>query len=71
MQLPKGATVAVAHGEKFNLFHNAGDETDLKLTPLADDKVDAAHQGATPDRMGVRPTPTADKTRKMASPPGS
>ena len=31
MQLPKGATVAVADGEKFNLFRNAGDETALLL----------------------------------------
>lgn len=31
MILPKGTTVAVADGEKLNLFHNAGDEAEMKL----------------------------------------
>ena len=57
MQLPKGATVAVADGEKFNLFHNAGDEADLRLTPLAHGPVDADHQGATPGRHGSSANP--------------
>lgn len=34
MQLPHGAIVAVADGEKLNLFRNAGDETAPKLTAL-------------------------------------
>jgi protein required for attachment to host cells len=34
MMLPKGTTVAVADGEKLNLFRNSGDEAELKLTPL-------------------------------------
>ena len=34
MQLPKGATVAVADGEKFNLFRNDGDEAGLKLVAV-------------------------------------
>lgn len=33
MMLPKGTTVAVADGEKLNLFRNSGDEAGLKLTP--------------------------------------
>ena len=57
MQLPKGATVAVADGEKFNLFRNAGDEADLKLTPLAHDAVDDDHQGSTPGRHGSSANP--------------
>ena len=57
MQLPNGATVAVADGEKFNLFRNAGDEAGLKLEPLAHDPVDANHQGATPGRHGSSANP--------------
>jgi protein required for attachment to host cells len=41
MFLTKGATVAVADGEKLNLFRNAGDEREMKLTPLPHQSVDA------------------------------
>ena len=34
MLLPNGATVAVADGEKLNLFHNSGDEGHPKLTAM-------------------------------------
>jgi protein required for attachment to host cells len=34
MMLAKGTTVAVADGEKLNLFRNAGDESDMKLEVL-------------------------------------
>lgn len=57
MQLPKGATVAVTDGEKFNLFHNDGDEAGLKLTPAAHAAVDTDHQGATPGRHGSSANP--------------
>jgi protein required for attachment to host cells len=57
MQLSKGATVAVADGEKFNLFRNAGDEAGLKLEPLAHDPVDANHQGSTSGRHGSSANP--------------
>jgi protein required for attachment to host cells len=57
MQLPKGATVAVADGEKFSLFKNAGDEARLTLTPLEHPPVDADHQGATPGRHGSSANP--------------
>ena len=40
MMLPKGTTVAVADGEKLNLFRNSGDEAGLKLTPLDHSNVD-------------------------------
>ena len=36
MLLPKGATVAVADGEKFNLFRNSGDEANPSLTVMAE-----------------------------------
>ena len=57
MQLPKNATIAVADGEKFNLFRNAGDEADLKLIPLAHEAVDAHHDGAIPGRHGSSANP--------------
>ena len=34
MLLPKGATVAVADGEKLVLFRNAGDEREIRLEAL-------------------------------------
>jgi protein required for attachment to host cells len=57
MQLPKNATVAIADGEKFNLFRNAGDEAQLKLTPLAHGPVNDHHEGATPARHGSSANP--------------
>lgn len=43
MMLPKGTTVAVADGEKLNLFRNAGDEAHLQLSPLEHGHVSEAH----------------------------
>ncbi|MDI6025194.1 host attachment protein [Corticibacterium sp. UT-5YL-CI-8] len=40
MMLPKGTTIAVADGEKFNLFRNTGDEAGLKLVAVPSDAVD-------------------------------
>lgn len=65
MQLPKGATVAVIDGEKFNLFRNTGDEADLKLTPLTHDAPDAAdHQGSTPGRHGSSANPDGGQDKE-------
>lgn len=64
MQLPHGATVAVADGEKFNLFRNAGDEADLKLEPLAHEAVDGHHQGATPGRHGSSANPDGGQDKE-------
>lgn len=41
MMLAKGTTIAVADGEKFNLFRNAGDEADLKLQALPRQAIDS------------------------------
>ena len=72
MQLPKGATVAVTDGEKFNLFRNAGDEADLKLTPLAHDVPEPLTTRVPhPVVMAARPIPMAGRTRKTASQPAS
>jgi len=46
MMLPKGTNVAVADGEKLNLFRNSGDEAELKLTPVPHLAVDGDHQGS-------------------------
>ncbi len=40
MMLAKGTIVAVADGEKLNLFRNAGDEAGMKLTALPHQAVD-------------------------------
>ena len=46
MQLPRGATVAVADGEKLRLFRNTGDETNPKLTLLPGSDVSSDNKGS-------------------------
>ena len=46
MMLPKGATVAVADGEKLSLFRNAGDETTPKLTALPPEAIGTGNKGS-------------------------
>lgn len=46
MLLPSGATVAVADGEKLNLFRNAGSETHPKLTAVPHAEVDGGAKGS-------------------------
>ena len=46
MLLPKGATVAVADGEKFNLFRNSGDEANPSLTVMAEPDVESVNKGS-------------------------
>ena len=46
MRLPKGATVAVADGERLNLFRNTGDEADPKLTALPGADVASDNKGS-------------------------
>lgn len=46
MDLPKGTTVAVADGEKLNLFRNAGDEANPKLTALQDEDIANDNKGS-------------------------
>ncbi|ODN71050.1 host attachment family protein [Methylobrevis pamukkalensis] len=41
MKLPKGTIVAVADGEKFNLFRNVGDEAGMKLSNVKHEAVEA------------------------------
>ena len=44
--LPKGTTIAVADGEKLNLFRNSGDEAALRLTPAEHSDIDAQASGS-------------------------
>jgi protein required for attachment to host cells len=46
MLLPKGTIVAVADGEKFNLFSNTGDEAGPTLTPMAEPHIDNVNTGS-------------------------
>ena len=50
--LPKGTTVAVADGEKLNLFRNAGDEAALHLTPVEHEPVRDAHAASRQTSVG-------------------
>ena len=56
MMLPKGTTVAVADGEKLNLFRNTGDEAGLKLVAVPHDGVDA-DQGTSTGRQASSANP--------------
>ena len=42
MMLAKGTTIAVADGEKLNLFRNAGDEAGMKLEVLPHHAVESS-----------------------------
>jgi protein required for attachment to host cells len=46
MDIPKGATVAVADGEKLNLFRNSGDESNPSLTAAAVEDVTNENKGS-------------------------
>lgn len=46
MQLAKGATVAVADGEKFILFRNAGDEAHPALTAVPTAEIGTDNKGS-------------------------
>ena len=46
MLLPKGTVVAVADGEKFNLFSNTGDEASPALTAMPDADIESVNKGS-------------------------
>lgn len=46
MKLPKGTVIAVADGEKLNLFRNGGDEASLKLVSAPRGDIDDENQGS-------------------------
>ncbi len=47
MQIPQGATVAVADGKTLHLFHNKGDEAHPVLVPMPADVLDRDGGGST------------------------
>ena len=46
MLLPKGTIVAVADGQKFNLFSNTGDETSPALTAMPEPDIEIVNKGS-------------------------
>ncbi len=46
MLLPHGAIVALADGEKFELYRNSGNEAEPELTPLPAPKLDEHNHGS-------------------------
>lgn len=56
MMLPKGTTIAVADGEKLNLFRNAGDEAGLKLVAVQHEPVET-DQGTSTGRQASSANP--------------
>jgi protein required for attachment to host cells len=46
MLLPKGTIVAVADGEKFNLFSNTGDEVSPALTAMPEPNIENVNKGS-------------------------
>jgi len=46
MLLAKGTTVAVADGEKFNLFSNTGDEAHPELTAMPEPTIETVNKGS-------------------------
>ena len=64
MLLPNGATVAVADGEKFNLFRNVGDESNPELTAVDAGEVDGDHKGAGVGHHSSSANPDASQDRE-------
>lgn len=56
MLLPKDTTIAVADGEKLNLFLNEGDEADIKLVAVPHETVDT-DQGTSMGRQSSAANP--------------
>jgi len=46
MKMPKGVNVAVADGERLNLFENSGDEGSPRLTALPDVSISSDNRGS-------------------------
>jgi protein required for attachment to host cells len=64
MLLPKGATIAVADGEKLRMFTNSGDENAIKLAPLPAAEVDGDHTGSGARHQSSAANPDDDQQKK-------
>lgn len=65
MMLPKGTMIAVADGEKLNLFRNTGDEAGLKLSSADHPQVTEGSSGS-----GSRQTSSGNHDESQASEDG-
>ena len=66
MLVPKGTIVAVADGEKFNLFSNTGDEASPALTAMPEADVKTQTRGQAQAIKAVRAILMKAKLRKAA-----
>lgn len=64
MLVPNNAAVAVADGEKLNLFRNTGDETDLKLSPLNVGEVDTDNKSGGVRHQSSAANPDASQVQE-------
>ena len=64
MKIPKGATVAVADGEKLNLFRNTGDEAAPKLTAQPDEDVANDNKGSGARHVSSSANPDASQVEE-------
>ncbi len=61
MLLPQGTIVAVADGEKFNLFQNTGDEANPALTALPEADVESVNKGSGASHQSSSSNPDESK----------
>lgn len=61
MLLPKGAVVAVADGEKLNLFHNTGDEANPALAAMPEADVESVNKGSGSSHQSSSANPDASQ----------
>lgn len=61
MLLPKGTTVAVADGEKFNLFSNTGDEANPALTAMSEPNIESVNKGSGSSHQSSSANPDASQ----------
>jgi protein required for attachment to host cells len=61
MLLPKGAVVAVADGEKLNLFHNTGDEANPALAAMPEPDVETVNKGSGASHQSSSGNPDASQ----------
>jgi len=64
MKIPKGATVAVADGEKLNLFRNSGDEANPSLTAQPVDEVANDNKGSGARHVSSSANPDASQVEE-------
>lgn len=64
MLVPNGTIIAVADGEKLNLFKNSGDETNLKLSPLNTGDVDTGNRSGGARHQSSAANPDASQAEE-------